>query len=238
MAQYTLPEIDFVPKQKQQTVEEPLTERRINPRFKKANQSIQQGINKELLLNQEITSLFGGNFDSTKELDNNLLEFDMAKSKNLPAKIQKLKNVYPQGELVPLTLSSGDVKLFYRESPQDKFKFVNKGVNFPELTGALVSGEVLGGILGSRGGPVGAGVGTAVGSLTETGLEKLRGYQTAPLESELKEAATEGGLAFAVDSATRGAIKLFNKFKNKGNLQILEVEDLQMKYLSLQTKRL
>lgn len=225
MAQFVLPEIDFVPKQQKQTVEEPLTERRINPRFKKANQSIQQGINKELLLNQEITSLFGGNFDSTKELDNNLLEFDMAKSKNLPAKMQKLKNVYPQGELVPLTLSSGDVKLFYRESPQDKFKFVNKGVNFPELAGALVSGEVLGGILGSRGGPVGTGVGTAVGSLAETGLEKLRGYQTASLESELKEAATEGGLAFAVDSATRGAIKLFNKFKNKGNLQILEVED-------------
>ena len=91
----------------------------------------------EALENQEILSKFGGDFDPSTELNDNLLEFDLSKSKNLPAKQQKFKDIYPDGTLTPLALENGDVKLFYKKKPGDPFRFVNRGVNVPEIAGAL-----------------------------------------------------------------------------------------------------
>jgi|TARA_A100000172_G_scaffold32308_1_gene19399 hypothetical protein len=189
---------------------------------------------KEGLENQELFSKFAGDFDPSTELNDNLLEFDLSKSKNLTAKQQKFKEIYPDGILTPLALENGDVKLFYKKKPTDPFRFVNRGVNVPEIVGALASGEVIGGAVGSalglrfggvQGSVIGTGTGTAIGSLAETGLEKLRGYETAGLQDEIEEATTEGLIATGVDLATRGLFRAYKKIKNRGNTKILDVED-------------
>ena len=184
------------------------------------------------LENQELLAKFAGNFDPSTELNDNLLEFDLSKSKNLTAKQQKFNEIYPNGILTPLALENGDIKLFYKKKPNDPFRFVNRGVNVPEIAGALASGElVVGGIAAGLSAPfspavqVGAvGVGTGVGSMLDTGLEKLRGYETASLEDELKEAAFDGLFASGVDIATRGAFKVFSKIKNRGNVKVLDIQ--------------
>ena len=48
---------------------------------------------KEGLENQELLAKFAGDFDSSTELNDNLLEFDLSKSKNLTAKQQKFKEI-------------------------------------------------------------------------------------------------------------------------------------------------
>jgi len=179
----------------------------------------------EALENQELLSKFAGDFDPSTELNDNLLEFDLSKSKNLTAKQQKFKEIYPDGTLTPLSLENGDVKLFYKKTPTDPFRFVNRGANVPEIVGALASGEVVLGAIGSRFGTKGVGVGTAIGSLLETGVEKLRGYETAALQDEIEEAATEGLVASGVDLATRSLFRAYKKIKNRGNTKVLDVED-------------
>ena len=187
----------------------------------------------EALENQEILSKFGGDFDPSTELNDNLLEFDLSKSKNLPAKQQKFKDIYPDGTLTPLALENGDVKLFYKKKPGDPFRFVNRGVNVPEIAGALASGElVLGSLAAGLTLPFSpavqvpaVGAATAAGSLLETGIEKLRGYETASAQDELEEALFEGLVASGVDVATRGAFKVFRKIKNRGNVKVLDIKD-------------
>lgn len=189
---------------------------------------------KENLFNQEITTLFGGNYDPIGELDDNMLEFNMAKGKTLTAKQQAFNEKYPEGSLVPMTMSNGNVKLFFTKKPEDKFRIVNKGINVPELSAAVLSGETVGGIVGSvlggrvagaKGSMIGTGLGTTAGSLAETGFQKLLGRETLPIKDEIMEAGTEGLIASGIDLATRKAFSLFNKFKTGGNIKILDTTD-------------
>lgn len=200
----------------------------------KMSQYRQNAIEKENLYNQEILSLFGGDFDPNGELDDNILEFSMSKGKTLTAKQQVFNNKYPNGSLVPMSLSDGTVKLFYKKTPEDKFRIVNRGVNVPELAGAVISGEVgggiIGGILGSRiggskGGTIGTGLGTSAGSLFETGVQNILGNETLPMQEEIQEAGTEGLIASGLDLATRKTLSLYKKFKSGGNVKVLDTVD-------------
>ena len=178
-----------------------------------------------LAIDQEMNVLTSGNFDPSQELDDNRLEFDMAGSKSLNAKRQKFLEEYPNGTLTPISLSNGDVKLIYKKEPNDPFRFVNRGVNNPEIARAILSGELIGGLIGTRGGSIGVGMGTAGGSLIETGVEKLRGFETQSLGDEIKEAALEGLVAGGLDLATRKLFSAFRTIKNRGNLKVLDIQD-------------
>ena len=178
-----------------------------------------------LAINQEMNILTSGNFDPARELDDNTLEFDMAGSKSLNAKRQKFLEEYPNGTLTPISLSNGDVKLIYKKEQNDPFRFVNRGVNNPEIARAILSGELAGGIIGSRGGPIGVGAMTAAGSLLETEIEKRRGYEVQGIGDEFKEAGVEGLIAGGIDFATRKLFSAFRTIKNRGNLKVLDVQD-------------
>ena len=178
-----------------------------------------------LALNAEMNVITSGDFDGKIELNDNLLEFDMAGSKNINAKRQKFLEQYPNGTLTPVQLSNGDVKLIYKKEENDPYRFVNRGVNYPEITRAIVSGDLIGGLIGSRFNPMFTGVGTGVGSLLEYGVETARGYETQTGEKELKEATLEGLVAGGLDFATRKLFSLYKKFKNAGNVKILDVAD-------------
>ena len=178
-----------------------------------------------LALNAEMNVITSGDFDGKIELNDNLLEFDMAGSKNINAKRQKFLEQYPNGTLTPVQLSNGDVKLIYKKEENDPYRFVNRGVNYPEITRAIVSGDLIGGLIVSRFNPMFTGVGTGVGSLLEYGVETARGYETQTGEKELKEATLEGLVAGGLDFATRKLFSLYKKFKNAGNVKILDVAD-------------
>tara|TARA_R100001460_G_scaffold31903_2_gene62738 strand:+ start:304 stop:2733 length:2430 start_codon:yes stop_codon:yes gene_type:complete len=180
---------------------------------------------KENLYNQEVLVKLGGDFNPQGELDDNLLEFDMAGSENLVAKQQKFKNKYPEGSLIPLTMNDGSVELFFKKTPNEKYRSVNKGVNVPELARAVFSGETIGGVLGSRFGIKGTAGGTALGSLAETGIEKARGYEVGTAKDIGIETAKETGFATGFDLLTRGAFKIYNKIKNKNYPTNIAVED-------------
>ena len=204
----------------------------VNPNVKVVNR-FQSGIDsakkrnqeKENLYNQEVLVKLGGDFNPQGELDDNLLEFDMAGSENLVAKQQKFKNKYPEGSLIPLTMNDGSVELFFKKTPNEKYRSVNKGVNVPELARAVFSGETIGGVLGSRFGVKGTASGTALGSLAETGIEKARGYEVGTAKDVGIETAKETGIATGFDLLTRGAFKLYNKIKNKNYPTNVLVED-------------
>ena len=99
-----------------------------------------------IAIDAEMNVLTSGNFDGKIELNDNALEFDMAGSKSLNAKRQKFLEEYPNGTLTPIALSNGDVKLIYKKEPNDPFRFVNRGVNYPEIARAIASGELIGGV--------------------------------------------------------------------------------------------
>lgn len=178
-----------------------------------------------LKLNQEANIQLGGNFDPTTELDNNTLEFDMAGSKSLTAKQQKFKDAYPNGILTPLAFSDQSVRMVYKinqNDPNEPFKFVNRGVNNPEIARSLLSGELLAGVVATRAGPLAVGGAVGAGSLLETGVEYLRGFETNTITDELGEAAVEGFIAGGVDAATRKLFRLYKKIKAGGNIQVLD----------------
>ena len=198
----------------------------VGNRFQSARDSAKKrNEEKEGLYNQEVLIKLGGDFNPQGELDDNMLEFDMAGSENLVAKQQKFKKKYPQGSLIPLTMSDGSVELFFKKTPQDKYKSVNKGVNVPEISRAIVSGETIGGVLGSRFGVKGTAGGTALGSAGEALIEKTRGYEVGTAKDVGIETAKETGIATVFDIATRGAFKLYNKIKNKNYPTNVLVED-------------
>jgi len=204
----------------------------VNPNVKVGNR-FQSGIDsakkrnekKEGLYNQEVLIKLGGDFNPQGELDDNMLEFDMAGSENLVAKQQKFKKKYPQGSLIPLTMNDGSVELFFKKTPQDKYRSVNKGVNVPEISRAIFSGETIGGVFGSRLGIKGTAGGTALGSATEAGIEKFRGYEVGTAKDVGIETAKETGFATGFDLLTRGAFKIYNKIKNKNYPTNIAVED-------------
>ena len=178
-----------------------------------------------IAIDAEMNVLTSGNFDGKIELNDNALEFDMAGSKSLNAKRQKFLEEYPNGTLTPIALSNGDVKLIYKKEPNDPFRFVNRGVNNPEIARAIASGELIVGVLGSFLGPYGTAGGTAAGSLIEYGVEAGRGYETQTFGDEVKEAGVEGLVAGGVDFATRKLFSLFKTIKNAGNVKVLDIQD-------------
>ena len=180
---------------------------------------------KEDLYNQEVLVKLGGDYNPRGELDKNILEFDIAGSENIVAKQQKFKKQYPQGSLIPLTMSDGSVELFFKTNPNEKYKSVNKGFNFPEISRAVISGETIGGVLGSRFGIKGTAGGTAVGSAGEALIEKARGYEVGSAKDVGIETAKETLIATGLDIATRGAFKLYNRIKNKNYPTNILVED-------------
>jgi len=216
------PKINFINQQQNDVSPTVKVGNRFQPAIDSAKKRKEQ---KENLYNQEVLVKLGGDFNPQGELDDNLLEFDMAGSENLIAKQQKFKNKYPEGSLIPLTMSDGSVELFFKKTPNEKYRSVNKGVNFPELSRAVFSGETIGGVLGSRFGIKGTAGGTALGSLAETGIEKARGYEVGTAKDVGIETAKETGIATAFDIATRGAFKIYNKIKNKNYPTNVLVED-------------
>lgn len=177
------------------------------------------------LYNQEVFVKLGGDYNPQGELDENLLEFDIAGSDNITAKQQKFAKKYPQGSLIPLTMNDGSVELFFKKTPQDKYKSVNKGVNVPEISRAIISGETIGGVLGSRFGIKGTAGGTALGSATEAGVEKLRGYEVGTLGDVALDTGKVTSIATFFDAATRGAFKIYNRIKNKNYPKNVEIEE-------------
>jgi|11_taG_2_1085331.scaffolds.fasta_scaffold00549_4 hypothetical protein len=176
--------------------------------------------------NDEANQFLQGDFTVGEDLTDAWFKFDLAKSKTLTAKQQKFVNKYPNGVLTQITLpSTNEVKLVYKKEPTDKFRFLDIGVNYPEIMGAVASGEMIGGILGSRFGIGGTGVGTAVGSLAETGVEKVRGYDVPTLKEEGIEAVKEGGIATVFDAGTRGAIKTFKALASGGISKSINTSD-------------
>ena len=174
-------------------------------------------IRQDKLRNEEASRFLEGDFVEGENLTDAWFKFDLAGSKTLTAKQQKFKSKYPNGILTQFTLpSTNETKLIYKKNPNDKFRFLDIGVNYPEITRGLISGETIGGTIGSLRGIYGTAGGTGAGSLLETGLEKYRGYDVPPLADELKEAGVEGVIAGGFDAATRGAIKFFKALNNKG----------------------
>src|SRR5210317_986050 len=123
------PKINFINQQQNDVSPTVKVGNRFQPAIDSAKKRKEQ---KENLYNQEVLVKLGGDFNPQGELDDNLLEFDMAGSENLIAKQQKFKNKYPEGSLIPLTMSDGSVELFFKKTPNEKYRSVNKGVNFPE----------------------------------------------------------------------------------------------------------
>jgi len=176
--------------------------------------------------NEEATRFLQGDFQIGEDLTDPWFKFDLAKSKTLTAKQQKFANKFPDGVLTQITLpSSNEVKLVYKKNQNDKFRFLDIGVNYPEIMGALVSGETVGGIVGSRLGIAGTGVGTMVGSGLETGLEAYRGYDVPPVKDEINEALVEGSVAAGFDAVTRGAIRTFKMLSRGGVSQSINTAD-------------
>ena len=182
-------------------------------------------LQKDNLYNQEVLVKLGGDYNPQGELDDNILEFDMAGSDNLVAKQQKFKNKYPEGSLIPLTMNDGSVELFYKKNPNEKFRSVNKGVNVPEISRAIFSGETIGGIAGSRFGVKGTAAGTAAGSLLESGIEKFRGYEVGSAKDVALDTAKVTTFATVIDAATRGAFAIYKNVKNKNYPKNVEIED-------------
>ena len=169
--------------------------------------------------NDEATRFLQGDFQAGEDLTDAWFKFTLAKNKTLTAKQQNFSDKYPNGVLTQITLpSTKETKLIYKKTPQDKFRFLDIGINAPEIMGALASGETIGGTIGSFFTPAGTVAGTAIGSLAETGLQKALGYDVPSLSSELKEAGKEGVIAGSFDVATRGALKFF-KSLYKGGLK-------------------
>lgn len=182
-------------------------------------------LQKDNLYNQEVLVKLGGDYNPQGELDDNILEFDMAGSDNLVAKQQKFKNKYPEGSLIPLTMNDGSVELFYKKNPNEKYKSVNKGVNVPEISRAIISGETIGGVLGSRFGVKGTAAGTAAGSLLESGIEKFRGYEVGSAKDVALDTGKVTTFATVIDAATRGAFAIYKNVKNKNYPKNVEIED-------------
>tara|TARA_R110002073_G_scaffold9262_2_gene47880 strand:+ start:1500 stop:3974 length:2475 start_codon:yes stop_codon:yes gene_type:complete len=184
--------------------------------FKQAEQKLDVDIKAK---NDEATRFLQGDFQAGEDLTDAWFKFTLAKNKTLTAKQQNFSDKYPNGVLTQITLpSTKETKLIYKKTPQDKFRFLDIGINAPEIMGALASGETIGGTIGSFFTPAGTVAGTAIGSLAETGLQKALGYDVPSLSSELKEAGKEGVIAGSFDVATRGALKFF-KSLYKGGLK-------------------
>jgi len=184
--------------------------------FKQAEQKLDVDIKAK---NDEATRFLQGDFQAGEDLTDPWFKFTLAKNKTLTAKQQNFSNKYPNGVLTQITLpSTKETKLIYKKTPQDKFRFLDIGINAPEIMGAVASGETIGGTIGSFFSPAGTVAGTAIGSLAETGLQKGLGYDVPSLSSELKEAGKEGVIAGSFDVATRGALKFF-KSLSKGGLK-------------------
>ena len=184
--------------------------------FKQAEQKFDANIKAK---NDEATRFLQGDFQAGENLTDAWFKFTLAKNKTLTAKQQNFSNKYPNRILTQITLpSTKETKLIYKKTPQDKFRFLDIGINAPEIMGALASGETILGTIGSFFTPAGTVAGTAIGSLAETGLQKGLGYDVPSLSSELKEAGKEGVIAGSFDVATRGALKFF-KSLSKGGLK-------------------
>tara|TARA_R110000772_G_C13300918_1_gene438922 strand:- start:51 stop:2546 length:2496 start_codon:yes stop_codon:yes gene_type:complete len=220
------PKVNFI-NQQQNNVEQ--TNNQGNFRFQsQIDASKQRKQKKEGLYNQEVSVKLGGDYNPRGELDKTILEFDIAGSENIVAKQQKFKKQYPQGSLIPLTMSDGSVELFFKTNPNEKYKSVNKGFNFPEISRAVISGETIGGTGGAligKGSVKGTAFGTALGSTGEALIEKIRGYEVGSAGDVALNTAKETGIATGLDIATRGAFKIYNRIKNKNYPFTLEIED-------------
>ena len=86
------PKINFINQQQNDVSPTVKVGNRFQPAIDSAKKRKEQ---KENLYNQEVLVKLGGDFNPQGELDDNLLEFDMAGSENLIAKQQKFKNKYP-----------------------------------------------------------------------------------------------------------------------------------------------
>lgn len=172
-------------------------------------------------VDQELTTMLGQNYDPDGEFGmDSAQQFirmaDVARSASLVDQLKKFRAQYPDGDLLILPTSDGDVAVA-RTSKSEPYLRVT---GMPELVAALGSEPVAMGTAGAAlgaglpvvgpfiGGVVGTTVGTIAGVQAQAGIETLRGYGTG--EGGMSRSLQEGLTAAAFDLAFRGTGRAIN----------------------------
>ncbi len=151
----------------------------------------------------EISQKLGPAFNSEGQFDESFWTlWDVSRSASLPDKQRKFREVFPGGDLISVPTTFGSV-LLARTDKESPYKEIGIA---PTVGGALISEPMLLGTVGSFLGPVGTFSGTTLGVITQTAIEKARGFGAG--EPGFMGAVTEGGVAAGVDLATRGASRV------------------------------
>lgn len=151
----------------------------------------------------EMTSVLGGNYDPYATFDEGFLtQFDIARSETLVDKQRKFKLAFPDGDMKAVPTADGKILVarlnrdaLYQELPLS-----------PEILATVFSEPMVGGVVGSFFGPVGTIAGVTAGEYGQTKVEQERGFGTN--EPGFLESLQRGGIAGAIDAATRGVTRM------------------------------
>lgn len=175
---------------------------------------------------------YGERFDRDATYDNLPVLYDLGFSDRFSERRRKFKSYYPRGDLKREKIGSSFVELI-REAPDEPYRVYESTV-----LSDIFSGETAGALAGIAASPLTGGgslamagmtgLGTFGGSMTEFGVEELRGFQDTPLNEGLANAAVVAGLSSAIDLATMGAGRLTGisrvPFRTKGARSQLRAE--------------